>query len=92
MQPFNVAVQPEVRDEHFDRSSGEPIVRGLKIPDRLDAGIDLEDADQHTQVGGVGLDNQSFIVRQEWHYQIKREIRRPYRNDRAGSLRPPCGR
>jgi hypothetical protein len=67
MQPFDIALQPEVGDEHPDGSSGQAIVRGLKVSDRFDVGIHLEYPEQHAQVRSLGLDNQGFIRRQEWH-------------------------
>ena len=78
MQPFNIAVEPKVGDDHLDCSSGEPIVGGLKIGHSFDVGIDLEYAEQHAQVRAVGLDDEGLIrlrkrrnnasVRQEWHF------------------------
>jgi hypothetical protein len=69
MQPFNIAVEPKVGDEHLDGSTGEPIVRGLKISHSFDVGIDLQYAEQYTEVRAVGLDNEGLIrLRERWHY------------------------
>ena len=56
----------DVWNKYLDGPSGEPIVRGLKISDRFDAGIDLEYAEQYAQVRSISLDNKG-LVWQGWH-------------------------